>query len=45
MALCERLPAPMLLAYNNTLLTLFKWVEPFQHTHMSVFAKVVLCPR
>lgn len=31
MALCERLPALMLLANNNTLLTLFKWVEPFQH--------------
>lgn len=31
LALCERLPALMLLAYNNTHLTLFKWVEPFQH--------------
>lgn len=33
MALCERLPALMLLAYNITLLTLFNRVEPFQHAH------------
>lgn len=38
MALCESLPALMLLAYNNTLLTLFKWVEPFQHIHECFFA-------
>lgn len=40
MALCERLPALMLLAYNNnTLLTLFKWVEPFQHMMHECFCR------
>lgn len=48
-ALCERLPALMLLAYNNTLLTLFKRVEPVQHMH-ECFRRArvdedVLCPR
>lgn len=31
MALCEGLPAVLLLTHINTLLTLFKWAKPFQH--------------
>lgn len=39
LALCERLPAPMLLAYNNTLPTLSEWVEPFQHIADECFCR------